>query len=154
MGCGVADAHTWGSPELPYVSSASPGPTNSSTPGYAITLEAHTTTKRRIAAEAVGEAGAVAEEVGALAARRLVEEIRRGGSVDTAQQPLVVMLMSVCVDVSRAKFGPLSAEAVECLRTVKEVLGVVFGMREEEGTGAVVATCAGAGVRNVARGRS
>jgi RNA 3'-terminal phosphate cyclase-like protein len=51
----------------------------------------------------------VAEELGERAAFRLLEEIYRGGCVDSSNQHLVLLLMALGPkDVSRVLLGPLS----------------------------------------------
>lgn len=99
-----------------------------------------------------------AEELGKSAAFQLLEEVHKGGCVDTSHQPLLLTLMALCPeDVSKVRLGKLSAQAVEVLRVVQASLGVTFKLKMEEpdpaaGTGAtVLASCVGAGHQNISR---
>jgi len=56
-----------------------------------------------------GKTPSVAEELGEQAAFHLLEEIYRGGCVDSTNQHLVLLLMTLGPkDVSRVLLGPLS----------------------------------------------
>ncbi len=67
------------------------------------------------------------EELGRAAAGLLLDEIERGGCVDSRAQPLVLLLMALGPeDVSRVRLGQLSPAAVATLRLLKAFFGVTF----------------------------
>ena len=107
---------------------------------------------------AVAEQVMTPEDIGKLVAARLLEEIRAGGCVDSAMQPLIIMLMALGPeDVSKVRFGSLSPQAVRTLRLLKEFLGVVFKIKAEEAAkrtgaaGTVLLSCQGCGFKNTSK---
>lgn len=93
-----------------------------------------------------------AEEFGKLVGRMLLEEISYGGTVDTAVQPMVLLLMALCTeDVSRVRLGRISKHSVNLLRLIKEILGVTFQIKEDQKTGTTFASCMGMGYTNIWR---
>ena len=83
----------------------------------------------------------------------MVAEVKSGGCVDAATQPLLLTLMACGADdASSCMLGPLTARAISQLRLVKKFLGVTFRLAQEEGV--VRATCLGAGLRNASKGVS
>lgn len=92
------------------------------------------------------------EDLGRRGACQLLEEVRRGGCVDTGAQPLALLWMCVTPeDVSRVRFGTLSQHAVETLRLLKLAFGVEFKIRPDPETKTVLLSCLGTGYRNMAR---
>ena len=80
------------------------------------------------------------ETVGEEGAYRLLEEIRKGGIIDSAHQPLVLMLMVVTPeDVSKVRFGELTDQAVRTLRLLREAFGVTFKIKEDPAEAATAA---------------
>ena len=72
------------------------------------------------------------EDLGASAAALLLDDIARGGCIDTRSQPLVFTLMALGPqDVSRVRIGALGAPGVTTLRALKEVFGVSFLLKPE-----------------------
>ncbi|CAG9464354.1 unnamed protein product [Pedinophyceae sp. YPF-701] len=131
-------------------------------PGYGVTLVAETTAGRLVSAEVVADApgrgkeltesGRVPEDIGARAARALLEEVARGGVVDTSHQGLAVLLAALGPEeIAELRFGPLTAYAVQTLRHVREVFGVRFTIRPEEKTSTVFLSCVGCALKNTAR---
>lgn len=52
------------------------------------------------------------EDIGVLASHILCQEIAQAGVVDSAHQPMVLLLMALCPqDVSRVRLGPLTPQA-------------------------------------------
>jgi hypothetical protein len=120
-------------------------------PGYGVSLVATTTsgciygaqrasgTARGLlgAGAGVGGAGAgskpdLPEDMGADVAARLLDEIERGGCVDTSAQPLVFSLMLLSPeDVSRVRIGQLGAAGMATLRLIREFFGVVFKLQPD-----------------------
>jgi len=92
------------------------------------------------------------EALGILVAHQLLEEIARGGFVDTSHQPLVLLLMVLCPeDVSKLRVGKLSPQAIGALRLAKAVFGTTFRVQEEPETETVVLSCLGTGAKNLNR---
>ncbi len=131
-------------------------------PGYALSLVAETTTGCLIGAEAVGEEGSVPEDVGALAVKRLLEEVSGRGCVDMPSQSLFLLYMALTpADVSQLKLGPLTPYSIQTLRLLKDSFGVEFQFEEEEREGGrgggvgvgggVVAQCVGTAYVNISR---
>ncbi|ORE06348.1 RNA 3'-terminal phosphate cyclase [Rhizopus microsporus var. microsporus] len=62
-------------------------------PGYALSLVAESNTDVLLSAEKAAEPGQTPEDVGLMAAKLLLNEIRKGGCVDTTSQWLNILLM-------------------------------------------------------------
>nr|SVE85487.1 EOG090X05X4 [Daphnia pulicaria] len=143
------------------------GPASGLSPGFGITLTAETINGTFLSAEATSnpqgdkQVPSVAEELGEIAALRLLEEIYRGGCVDSSNQHLVLLLMALGPkDVSRVLLGPLSPYTIQFLRHMKDFFGTVFKMEngnkndEDElrvGTEKILMTCVGAGYTNLSK---
>lgn len=96
--------------------------------------------------------GVVPEDVGQLAAARLLEEVGRGGVVDTAHQPLVLLLCALGPDeLNQVRLGPISGAAMRTLRLLRDFMGVTFAVQAEEESKTVFLSCLGSGFRNNAR---
>jgi RNA 3'-terminal phosphate cyclase-like protein len=96
----------------------------------------------------------VPEDVGATAARRLLEEVSRGGVVDGAHQPLLLTMAALAGPrgaLQAVRLGPLTPPAVRALRDLRDFLGVVYAMRPEPKSRTVVLSCVGAGLANANR---
>mmetsp|Transcript_17590 Transcript_17590/g.30185 ORF Transcript_17590/g.30185 Transcript_17590/m.30185 type:complete len:382 (+) Transcript_17590:112-1257(+) len=142
-------------------------------PGFGVTLVAETTSGCLISAEesattrqreGEGEQSEealqrgdqepliVPEDIGQAAAHALLEEIRRGGAVDSSHQPLILTLCALAPkQIQQVRLGPLTAQAVRTLRHLKEFFGVVFDIRTEPESKTVFLSCVGSGLKNVAR---
>lgn len=93
-----------------------------------------------------------AEELGQRGAAALLEEIRRGGCIDTGMQSLVFLWMALASeDVSRIRVGTLSEYSIATLRLLKQALGVEFKVKADLETNTVLLSCLGTGYRNMAR---
>ncbi|KAF3522094.1 hypothetical protein F2Q69_00046260 [Brassica cretica] len=143
------------------------GPQAGKSPGYGITLVAETIEGCYISADTTvscgrtDETGEVdedkqerkpAEDTGVEIASWLLQEIEKGGVVDSTHQGLLFILCALCQqDVSKVRVGPLSPYGVETLRNLKEFLGVTFSFRPDPSTATVVLTCVGSGLVNLSR---
>ncbi|CAG0914501.1 unnamed protein product, partial [Notodromas monacha] len=144
------------------------GPKSGKSPGFGVHLVAESTTGCFWAAEAISRSRAprredeetdsstvsVPEDVGRQAAYNLLEEIYRGGCVDSSTQSLAFLMMALGPpDVSKIVTGPLSAYRfvlhinscpqmskfrVECLRLIKKFLGVTFKLEAYDAAAGVV----------------
>jgi RNA 3'-terminal phosphate cyclase-like protein len=125
-------------------------------PGYGLLLVGETTSGRMVAAEVASGVGGentvqqrVPEDVGRQAACMLLEEVSKGGVVDTSHQGLLLLLCAVGPEeINEARLGPLTPYAVKTLRHIKEFLGVQFSVRPENTTGTIFLSCIGAGIAN------
>lgn len=111
------------------------------------------------------------EDVGQEAAWRLLEEIYRGGCVDSTCQPLVLLYMVLTAkDVSKIVLGPLTPYSMHFLRHLRDFFKVTFKIEqhvdnslrisdddeEEElktGSSKLLLTCVGTGYTNISKGQ-
>jgi RNA 3'-terminal phosphate cyclase-like protein len=92
------------------------------------------------------------EDLGQRGAAMLLEEVRRGGCIDTSAQSLVLLWMCLGPeDVARVRVGTLSHYTIESLRLFKEALGVEFKARPDQDSQTVLLSCLGTGFRNMAK---
>lgn len=92
------------------------------------------------------------EETGKRAAAMLLEEVRKGGVIDTSSQSLALLLMCLTPeDVSRIRLGSLTQFTIESLRLFKKAFDVEFKVKPDHETKTVILTCLGTGYRNMAR---
>ncbi|KAJ1633141.1 RNA 3'-terminal phosphate cyclase/enolpyruvate transferase [Pavlovales sp. CCMP2436] len=128
------------------------GERGGASPGFGLTVVAESTTGSMICVELNGGAQMLPEDVGQSAARLLCEEIANGGYVDTAHQPLALLLMALGPeDVSRIRIGKVSQYTIEWLRLLRDFLGVTMHLKPDPSTMSVVVTCRGVGYSNIAR---
>lgn len=126
-------------------------------PGLSLVLSAESTSGVVLTAECCLPQGAergaeLPEDLGKRGACMLLEEIRRGGCIDTSCQSLALIWMCLTPeDVSRIRLGTLSQYTIETLRLIKLTLGVEFKLRADEDTKTVLASCLGTGYRNMAK---
>jgi len=144
----------------------SKGPTSGESPGYGISLVAETI-KRTLKSsdacadlsdpprgQAVADALSTPEEVGEVAAKRLLEEIELDGVVDTAHQAMILYFLCLSEETrpARVRLSKLSPDAAQMLRHIRDFLGVAFQIRADQGDReTVVLSCIGAGIANTAR---
>ncbi|KAK3876860.1 hypothetical protein Pcinc_018390 [Petrolisthes cinctipes] len=149
-----------------------------SSPGYGLCASAETNKGSHLSAEAMSDARGeetpedkLPEDVGREAAWRLLEEVYRGGCVDSTSQPLVLLFMVLApTDVSKIVLGPLTPYSMHFLRHLRDFFQTKFKIdehqesslvgeddEEEEGprTGAskLKLTCVGSGYTNISKGQ-
>ncbi len=91
----------------------------------------------------------VPEDVGKEGACVLLDEVSKGGVVDSSHQGLLLLLCAVGPEeINEVRLGPLTPYAVKTLRHLKEFLGVQFSVRPENTSGTIFLSCIGAGVAN------
>lgn len=126
--------------------------TGGNSPGYSFALYAESTTGIVLSAERKAEQGELPEDVGTEGAILLLDEIKRGGVVDTAHQVLALQIMILGPeDVCKIRFGELSEVSIEVLRLLKEAFGIVFKIRRDADTDTVLLSCNGIGYQNISR---
>ncbi|XP_058062659.1 probable RNA 3'-terminal phosphate cyclase-like protein [Anopheles bellator] len=145
------------------------GKRSGNSPGYGINLMAETTDGAVFSAEALCKTmdqpgnPSIPEDVGRDAALRLLDEIYRGGCVESTFQWLAVLYMALSQkDVSKFLTGPLSQYTIYFLQHLREFFGITFKLEnatdEDESTGdelsgsnKVLLTCVGIGYNNFSR---
>jgi RNA 3'-terminal phosphate cyclase-like protein len=92
------------------------------------------------------------EDLGLQGAALLLEEVRRGGCIDTGAHSIAFLLMCLCPeDVSRIRVGKLSSYSISSLRLLKSAFDVEFKVKTDEETKTVLMSCLGSGYRNMAK---
>lgn len=92
------------------------------------------------------------EDLGVKGAALVLEEIRRGGCVDTSAQTLAFFLMCLGPeDVARIRVGTLSQHSIVALRLLRDVFGIEFKVRPDPDTKTVLLSCLGSGYRNMVK---
>lgn len=139
------------------------GVNSGKSPGFGLSLVAETTNGTFLSAELAsnpqGQGAAVLpEDLGRNCAKLLLEEIYRGGCVDSTSQSLVLLLMTLGQqDVSKVLLGPLSPYTIEFLRHLKSFFQVMFKVEtkpcgeELKGGDKVLMTCVGIGFSNLSK---
>jgi len=127
-------------------------------PGLSVCLAAESTTGVVVAVETCLDSvryvrGAVLpEDLGRKASALLLDEIRKGGCVDTGAQSLALLLMCLGPeDVSRIRVGTLSQYVIVSLRLFKIAFGIEFKVKADETSRTVLLSCLGTGYRNMAK---
>jgi RNA 3'-terminal phosphate cyclase-like protein len=126
-------------------------------PGLTLIVSSESTTGVVMAAECCLNTGAargaeLPEDLGKRGACLLLEEIRRGGCIDTSCQSLALLWMCLTPeDVSRIRLGTLSQYTIETLRLLKRAFDVEFKVTPEMETKTVLMSCLGTGYRNMAK---
>lgn len=92
------------------------------------------------------------EDLGRRGACMLLEEVRRGGCIDTTCQSLAFLWMALTPeDVSRIRVGTLSQYSIETLRLIKLAFDVEFKVTPDLESKTVLLSCLGTGYRNMAK---
>jgi len=126
-------------------------------PGLAIWLAIQSTTGVIMTSECQldyqAERGSeLPEDLGSKAANLLLEEINKGGCIDTAAQSFMFVMMCITPeDVSKIRIGTLSKYSIQTLRLLKQAFDIEFKVKPDEESKTVVLTCLGSGFRNMAR---
>lgn len=121
-------------------------------PGFALALVAETTTGCALGTELVGSGGMLPEDLGKEAANRLLNEVANRGCVDTMNQSLVLLLMTLCPEIiSKVRLGKLSPYTIKTLRHLKDFFGIVFKIEPDPETMTIICTCRGVGYKNLAK---
>lgn len=140
------------------------GANSGKSPGFGLTLVAETLTGSFLSAEMSstpqGQGDPVLpEDLGRNCAKLLLEEIYRGGCVDSTNQSLALLYMTLGQqDVSKALLGPLSPYTIEFLRHVRDFFQTMFKIETQKaledvrkGGDKVLMTCVGAGYANISK---
>ncbi|XP_067839527.1 RNA 3'-terminal phosphate cyclase-like protein isoform X1 [Heptranchias perlo] len=138
------------------------GANSGKSPGFGLSLVAETTNGTFLSAELAsnpqGQGSPVLpEDLGKNCAKLLLEEVYRGGCVDSINQSLALLYMTLGQqDVSKVQIGPLSPYTIEFLRHLKSFFQIMFKietqpMEEQKGGEKVLMTCIGVGFSNISK---
>ncbi|KAI0726650.1 18S rRNA biogenesis protein [Fomitopsis betulina] len=120
-------------PDIYIYSDVYKGEDSGKSPGYGLSLLAESTTGAIHCAEALSEPGVAPEDIALLASRALLQEIQRGGCVDSHHQILVLLFMVLgSEDVGRCRMSEPTARTIQFLRDVKEAFGTTFKIAPAE----------------------
>ncbi len=100
-------------------------------PGSGIVLRATTDQGALIGADSLGERGKPAEEVGAEAGRRLIEELRTGMFLDRHMSDMVVPYMALAEGVSEVSVSQLTEHTLTNIKVAELLTEVGFEVRGE-----------------------
>ncbi|XP_065107164.1 RNA 3'-terminal phosphate cyclase-like protein [Paramisgurnus dabryanus] len=133
-------------------------------PGFGLVLVAETLNGTFLSAEVMstpqGQGDQILpEDLGKKCAKLLLEEIYRGGCVDSTNQSLALLYMTLGQqDVSKFLLGPLSPYTIEFLRHIRDFFQIMFKMEPQKpgdderiGGEKVLMTCVGAGYSNISK---
>lgn len=92
------------------------------------------------------------EDLGIRSARLLLQEIKKGGCVDTVAQWLSILFIALGPeDVGKLRIGSLSPFTIQFLRDIKSFLAVSFKIQTEPESRTVLLTGVGTGFTNVSK---
>jgi len=121
-------------------------------PGYGLSLRAETTTGCFLSYEQMGASGIVPEDLAQTCATQLLQEILRGGCVDTSSQSTSLAMMAMGPeDVSKIRLGKLSPHTISFLQHIRQFFDVTFQIIPDPESKTIVLTCFGCGLKNLAR---
>lgn len=127
-------------------------------PGLGVWMAIHSTTDAVLCAEVCHdpkkERGVeLPEDLGQRGAFQLLEEVKRGGCIDSSAQIFCFLLMSGAgpEDVSRIRIGTLTKSSIASLRLLKQAFDIEFKVTADPDSKTVLLNCLGAGYRNMAR---
>ncbi|XP_018604685.1 RNA 3'-terminal phosphate cyclase-like protein [Scleropages formosus] len=133
-------------------------------PGFGLALVAESTNGMFLSAELASNpqgqgSPMLPEDLGCNCAKLLLEEVYRGGCVDSTNQSLALLYMTLGQqDVSKLLLGPLSPYTREFLRHIRDFFQIMFKIevqkQEDEsrrGGDKVLMTCMGAGYANISK---
>ncbi|KAK6179261.1 hypothetical protein SNE40_011664 [Patella caerulea] len=144
------------------------GSQSGKSPGFGLTLVAETTNgaflgaERSSSARGSGDQPSVPEDLGKETAKNLLEEIYRGGCVDSTNQSTTALFMALGQqDVSKMLIGELTPYTIQFLRHIQDFFQLMFKVdpvpvpeeEEELNTGGekLLLTCVGVGYSNVSK---
>lgn len=120
-------------PDIYLYSDVYKGEDSGKSPGYGLSLLSETTTGAMHCAEALSQPGVAPEDIALVASRALLQEIQKGGCVDSHHQILVLLFMVLgSEDVGRCRMGEPTTRTIQFLRDVKEAFGTSFKITPAE----------------------
>lgn len=99
-------------------------------------------------------ASLVPETLGENTGRMLLEEVKRGGYVDSSHQGLALTLCALSSQdgISQIRTGPLTPHGVETLRLLQKFFKIKFKIAPEQQSRTLFLSCIGAGLSNHYKG--
>lgn len=114
--------------------------------GSGIVLWAETTTGCILGGSGLGKRDRVAEDVGAAAAKEILESIRRRACVDSHSQDQIIILMALAKGKSVVRCGPLTDHSKTAIHVAELMTKVKFNIREDKGSDCIYMECEGIGL--------
>ncbi len=102
-------------------------------PGSGITLHAVTSANAMLGADALGEKGKPAEEVGGEAASKLLEELDTGMVLDRHMGDMIIPYLAVADGRSRVTVSQLTLHTMTNIKVTEMISGVSFRVEGEIG---------------------
>ncbi|TYK07873.1 putative RNA 3'-terminal phosphate cyclase-like protein [Cucumis melo var. makuwa] len=140
------------------------GPRAGNSPGFGISLVAETTTNCLISIDTAVSYGygeeitefeeekqelPNPEDVGEGMAYALLNDIGKGGVVDSTHQGLLFLLCALCPnDVSKVRVGEITPYGIETLRNIYDFLKVMFHIEPDPSSQTVLLKCVGFDLKN------
>lgn len=118
-------------------------------PGCGIILVAELSSGGVLAGDSLGERGKPAEEVGAEAARKLIDQLESRAPVDRHLGDQLAIWMGLAKGTSTIKVSELTLHMLTCIDVIQRIVGAKFTVEREKGSVATV-TCQGIGLENKA----
>jgi RNA 3'-terminal phosphate cyclase (ATP) len=101
-----------------------------------------------LGADRLGAPGVPAEEVGALAAKQLVEELDSGAAIDRHAADMLVIWVSLAHGISRYSVSSLTSHTLTSLEVCRLITGAEIGFEGKPG-GSGMITCKGIGFKRL-----
>eukprot|EP01064_Diplonema_japonicum_P002248 TRINITY_DN11434_c0_g1_i1.p1 TRINITY_DN11434_c0_g1~~TRINITY_DN11434_c0_g1_i1.p1 ORF type:complete len:381 (+),score=67.92 TRINITY_DN11434_c0_g1_i1:45-1145(+) len=131
-------------------------------PGYGLTLVAESNSEdcvglsEELACDITAmQKQVTAEEIGTAAAKLLLDQVKRGGCVDSHHQATALLLMAVSPEeISRVRFGQLTPAGEKCIEICRELLSVTFTSKVDNTytySPTTVYSCVGCSLTNVSK---
>jgi len=126
------------------------GQESGKSPGFALSLVAESTTGCLYSAELTGNPGEIADDIGTTCAKMLLEEIEKGGCVDSFGQTWLLLSMILAnPDLSKIRIGNgLNEYMVQLLRDISAFFGTEFMLRPDLENGGILVSCKGIGYQS------
>lgn len=120
--------------------------------GYGMTLVVESTTGVILSAEMCARKGDTPEALGDRIAKLLLNEIVKGGVVDSCHQSQALLYMTLCPeDVSKIRLGKLTQHTIDSLRIYRTFFGIKFKLVPDPKDQTVLVSGVGIGYENYAR---
>jgi RNA 3'-terminal phosphate cyclase-like protein len=95
---------------------------------------------------------ATPEDLGLYTAKLLLQEIKKGGCIDTVSQWIHLLFMALGPeDVGKVRLGALSPFSVQFLRDLKTFFGISFKIETDPDTKTILMTAVGVGYSNISK---
>ncbi|CAG8546856.1 4346_t:CDS:2 [Funneliformis mosseae] len=128
------------------------GEESGKSPGFALSLVAESTTGALYSAEQAALPGETPEDIGSKTAKLLLNELSKGGCVDSLNQWLTLLLMVLGPeDVSKVRVGNLTAFTIQYLRDLRDFFATTFKIKSDTKNNTLLMACVGVGYINYSK---